>query len=68
MNLLMYGDVVRRHTDDLQAEADKHRMARQCRPRRTHSLWTWVRRTPRPNVSQAARDHEADSGPLTQLR
>jgi hypothetical protein len=34
MNPLMYGDLVRRHAENLQDEADKHRTARLCRPRR----------------------------------
>jgi len=63
MNPLMYGDLVRRHTDDLQDEAVKRRMATQCRPRRTHPLWTWARRIARRQVSQAARGPMADSGP-----
>jgi hypothetical protein len=47
MNPLMYGDLIRRHTDDLRDHADRHRLARLYRPRPSHSLWTWTRRNTR---------------------
>jgi hypothetical protein len=44
MNPLMYGDLVRRHAQDLQNQTDRHRMARLAQPRRTQGLRTWARR------------------------
>jgi hypothetical protein len=60
MNPLMYGDQMQHHTADMRNEADKHRMAMMCRPRCTHTPWTWPPRIAWRKASTAARNPTAD--------